>query len=158
MTVGSMLPFDRLVRAIDEWAGQHPGVQVKAQTGEGTYVPKHMAHDRMISPQAYRDACAWADVIVSHVGMGTVITAAELGKPLVALPRLPERQEVTSDHQRASAKWLRQRPGICVVDDERELGAAIEAASKNAGLQDFGMASRTRLIASVSEFLRAAVQ
>jgi UDP-N-acetylglucosamine transferase subunit ALG13 len=157
VTVGSMLPFERLIKAMDQWARQHPDVEVVAQTGGGSYVPTAMKHQAMVAPDAYRRHCAEADVIVSHVGMGTVITAAEVGKPLVALPRRRDLQEVTSDHQIATAKWLRQKPGVEVVDDEAQLGAAIERMLGGPAVEDFGAASREKLVSCVKAFLDDAV-
>lgn len=159
VTVGSMLPFDRLIRAVADWAASHPDVTVVAQVGQGGYGPENIIHHAMLTPQQYRENCGAADVIVSHLGMGTVITAAELGKPLVALPRRPELAEVTSDHQMATAGWLRDRPGVIVVDHESELGAAIlRADASGAAVADFGQASRDRLIACLRNFLVADVR
>jgi len=35
VTVGSMLPFDRLIEAMDKWAADHPGHSLFAQIGKG---------------------------------------------------------------------------------------------------------------------------
>lgn len=153
LTVGSMLPFDRLVHAMDSWAQQNPQAQVRAQIGEGAWEPSAFPHQAMLTPGDYRAHCEWADVIVSHVGMGTVITAAELRRPLVAMPRLAAKGEVTSDHQSASAHWLSGRAGIIVVTDETGLDAAIESASRGFMPHPTGDASRERLIAVVRRFL-----
>lgn len=153
LTVGSMLPFDRLVRAMDAWARLHPQAEVRAQIGEGGWIPGAFSYQAMHAPGDYRALCEWADVIVSHVGMGTVITAAELGRPLVALPRRAALGEVTSDHQAATAQWLRGRKGITVVEDETGLGAAIESAAGGLAPDPAGDAGRERLIGVVRRFL-----
>ncbi|MDP3086320.1 MAG: glycosyltransferase [Rubrivivax sp.] len=156
--MGSMLPFERLVRAADHWAASHPEVKVIAQTGGGTFSPRAMAHQAMYTPEEYRRHCAEADLIVSHLGMGTVITAAEVGRPLVALPRRRELAEVTSDHQTATAAWLRMRPGVTVIEDEDQLAHAIEAAAHGAGPAGFGQEQCDRLIACVRAFAHDAIQ
>lgn len=156
LTVGSMLPFDRLVRAMDAWAGQHPEAEVKAQVGDGAWTPAAFAARAMYAPPEYRSLCEWADVIVSHVGMGTVITAADLGRPLVALPRRASLGEVTSDHQSATARWLARRPGITIVEDETGLAAAIEAATHTSALPlptHPAQVGRDRLVAALRQFL-----
>jgi len=41
-TVGSQEPFDRLIRAVDEWAVLHGRSDVFAQIGDSTYCPEHI--------------------------------------------------------------------------------------------------------------------
>ena len=76
---------------------------------------------------------AGADVIVAHAGMGTVITAGRAGKPLVIMPRIEAWGEHTTDHQIATANWLRNKPGIFVADTDADLPGAIEAARASEG-------------------------
>lgn len=128
VTVGSMLPFDRLVRCLDEWAGAEPSNELFAQIGQASYRPKYMAWQEMLTPSEYRERFKWCDLIVSHVGMGTVITAAEVGRPLLMLPRRMELAEVTSNHQTATAKWLIGKAGVRIVQDELDLPAEIRRA------------------------------
>lgn len=128
VTVGSMLPFDRLIRAMDEWAGAHPDEKVFAQIGGGDYLPVHMAYERMVPPSRYLELVAEARLIVAHAGTGTVFSAAEAGKPLVMLARHAAAREHTTDHQIDTARWLKGRPGIFIADTEAELGACIAAA------------------------------
>lgn len=128
VTVGSMLPFDRLISAMDAWAEKNPEVEVFAQIGESLIKPRFLQFDSMISPDAYRHNFQISDLVVSHVGMGTVITAFETEKPLIMLPRRFDRQEVTSNHQVATAKWLEGRPGIYMAWDESELASMINQA------------------------------
>ena len=154
VTVGSMLPFDRLTLAMDAWAAANPAATVVAQVGEGGCEPKAMRFSTMLEPERYRAECAAADVIVSHVGMGTVITAAELNRPLVAMARQRALGEVTSDHQSATAVWLRDRPGVFVVEGTESLAGAIAAASSTGGVRDLGQSSRDQLIGCVRDFLK----
>lgn len=129
VTVGSMLPFDRLVLAVDAWAAAHPEHECFAQIGESRVHPKAMASSAMVGPAEYRRRIQWCDLLVSHVGMGTVITAAELGRPVLLLPRRPELAEVTSDHQTATAKWLAGKPGVMIAEDEVALTGLIGDAA-----------------------------
>lgn len=132
VTIGSMFPFDRLIRAMDDWAaaraGEGNGPELLAQIGDGTYEPRHMRWVRKLDRLAYGQAVAEADLVVAHAGMGSVITAGEYGKPVVLLPRLSAKGEHTNDHQVDTAVWLRTRPGVFVADTEQELEARIAAA------------------------------
>lgn len=155
VTVGSMLPFDRLVMAMDGWAAAHPEARVFAQIGEGARIPTHFEHREMLSPEEYRKRFAESDMIVSHVGMGTIITAFEMRKPLVMLPRRPELMEVTSNHQVATARWLEGRPGIRIVHEEVVLPAAIAECLGSGGAFNIDTGTRDVLINTLREFIAA---
>ena len=128
-TVGSQMPFDRLIQALDDWAAtQNSVVQILAQIGDSELSPKHINVVRSVTPSVFREQVQNATAIVAHAGMGAVLTAMEFGKPLVIMPRHGARQETRNDHQVATAKWLTTKPGIYVAMNETELGAAIEQA------------------------------
>jgi len=82
-----MFPFDRLIRATDAWAAANPGREMLAQIGDGSFEPAHMPWVRRLERPDYLAAVARSALVVAHAGMGTVITAAEYGKPVVLLPR-----------------------------------------------------------------------
>ncbi|WP_284620321.1 glycosyltransferase [Aquabacterium humicola] len=134
-TVGSQMPFDRLIRALDGWAARHPAVGVFAQIGDSPLQPQHIESCRVLAPEEFRGRVAAARVIVAHAGMGSVLTALEFGKPLVLLPRRGELRETRNDHQVATARWLASKPGIEVALDEAEFDDALaRALERGAGM------------------------
>jgi UDP-N-acetylglucosamine transferase subunit ALG13 len=132
VTIGSMFPFDRLIRAMDGWAAANPGEELLAQTGDGAYEPRHMPWVRRLDQADFARTVAGARLVVAHAGMGSVITADQFGKPIVILPRLKEQGEHTTDHQLATAAWLRGKPGIHVADRDADLGPRIGDALEDA--------------------------
>jgi UDP-N-acetylglucosamine transferase subunit ALG13 len=155
VTVGSMLPFDRLIDAMDAWSAAHPQAEVFAQIGNGTHLPRSMRYERLLTPQAFRERVSASDLIVAHAGMGTVMSALEAGRPLVVLPRRPEAREVTSLHQVATARWLAAHPGIHVADDATRLGAAIDDALAGSGTPALAGGTRDGLVAALRDFIAA---
>lgn len=128
-TTGSQMPFDRLILALDEWAARQPDKpDVLAQIGESQFRPQHLRSIVTLTPVEFRQAVSRACFVVSHAGMGSVITALEFAKPLVIMPRLGRLRETRNDHQVATARWLATRPGIFVAMSEAELAEAISAA------------------------------
>lgn len=128
VSVGSLLPFDRLIRAMDAIALAHPERSFFAQIGDGSYKPEHMPSARLLSRGDFKSKITQASVMVAHAGMGSVITAMENALPLVLLPRRHNLGEHNTDHQMATARWLAERPGIRVCMNEDDLEAAIFAA------------------------------
>jgi UDP-N-acetylglucosamine transferase subunit ALG13 len=127
LTVGTQLPFDRLVRAVDQWAGGTGVPAVFAQIGDGLYRPAHMEWTQYLPVEEFRRRVAAAGLVVSHAGMGNVLAALEAQKPLIVMPRRAALGEIRNDHQLATAKWLRQQPGVAVAEDEAELAARLSA-------------------------------
>jgi UDP-N-acetylglucosamine transferase subunit ALG13 len=122
-----MFPFDRLIRLMDEWGARHPGREAFAQIGDGEYQPVNMPWARMLPPSEFEARMREASVIVAHAGMGSIITAMEMGKPIIVLARRAADREHTTDHQIHTANWMRGKPGILVVETPEELEQAIEA-------------------------------
>ena len=133
VTVGSMFPFERMIRGMDDWTSQHPGQEVCAQIGGGKYEPRHMRWQRIITPNKYKKVVGSCRLIVAHAGTGSVFTASEFRKPIVLLPRRAAQKEHTTDHQLDTAKWLEDRQGIFIAWSEKELAQAIERAGQVAG-------------------------
>jgi UDP-N-acetylglucosamine transferase subunit ALG13 len=125
VTVGTQLPFDRLVKAVDSWAGGTGAAPAFAQIGETDYRPAHMEWVEYLPVMQFRARLAAASVIVSHAGIGSLLTALQARKPMIVMPRLAALQECRNEHQIATAKWLRQLAGITVVEDENALGDAL---------------------------------
>ena len=154
VTIGSMFPFDRLIRGMDGWAAGNPEAEILAQIGTGAYEPAHMPWVRRLDQGEFSRTVARADLVVAHAGMGSVITADEFGKPIVILPRLRDQGEHTTDHQLATATWLRDKPGIHVADRDEDLGPRIaEALAAAAPGPRFAPAASPELLARIRQYI-----
>jgi UDP-N-acetylglucosamine transferase subunit ALG13 len=133
VSVGSMMPFDRLVQAMDDWAAANPAVAVEIQIGRGRVEPRHARFVRLLSVDDYRRRVAEAQLFVAHAGMGSIISAIEAGKPLLMLPRLQGLGEHNSDHQLATAASIGNRPGLHVAGDVADLQRRASTLLANSG-------------------------
>lgn len=120
VTVGMQLGFDRLIEAMDALAPEL-GMPVIAQTGKGSYAPQNMEVRAKIAPADFEKLVQQSQLIISHAGIGTVLTAARFERPIILLPRRADRGEHRNDHQLATVSNLKGRPGILVAMDEAEL-------------------------------------
>ena len=125
VTVGAQMPFDRLVRTVDQWAARCGNHDVFAQIGPTPWRPQHIRWTSFLAPEAFRQHVAAADVVVAHAGMGSIITALELGKPILVMPRRGNLKETRNDHQVATAKHFLAQGRIQVAFDEVELAARL---------------------------------
>jgi UDP-N-acetylglucosamine transferase subunit ALG13 len=121
LSVGTQLPFDRLVRAVDEWAFEAGRTDVVGQVGPSTYTAKALKAFPFLGPDEFRDLQLAATVMISHAGMGSILTALEYGKPIIIMPRDHLRGEHRNSHQLATADRFRNMPGVHVAADEDDL-------------------------------------
>ena len=121
VTVGTELPFDRLVHAMDRWARESGRTDVFAQIGDGAYEPSFISYRRFLDAPEFRQLFDSADLIVSHAGMGTILTALSTGKPVLVMPRLAALNEHRNDHQIATARHMAETRRTEVAFDERQL-------------------------------------
>ena len=121
ITVGGQMPFDRLVQTVDNWAANHRDTQCFAQIGPGGWRPIHMEWIEFLSPPVFREKLENANLVVAHAGMGTILSALDLGKRLIVLPRLGRLGETRNDHQVATAKRLKSMGLVEYALDEKDL-------------------------------------
>jgi UDP-N-acetylglucosamine transferase subunit ALG13 len=128
-----MFPFERMIRAMDEWASHHSGEEVLAQIGAGQYEPQHMRWQRIYGPDEYKTIVRACRILVAHAGTGSAFTASEFDKPVVLIPRRAAQKEHTTDHQLDTAKWLEDKPGIFVAWNDGDISPQIERAGQAVG-------------------------
>jgi UDP-N-acetylglucosamine transferase subunit ALG13 len=151
-TVGTQLPFPRLLRALDAWAAAHPETPVVAQTGADDTVYPHLETMAHMGQDDFARHMQTARIVVSHAGMGTILTAAETGTPVIVVPRLAAHGEHRNDHQVDTAAEMAALSVVHVVEDAARLGAAID------GLLTADLPQAAALQAVASPELLAALQ
>lgn len=160
-TVGTQLPFDRLVRTLDEWASQNPQTDIFAQIGQTNYVPRHMRWERAIPANTFRAMLLKCDTVVAHAGMGTIISAIELGRQVLVMPRRADLNEHRNDHQLATVERLRHLGGLEVADDcqvlKRLLNQSRDAASTTDTASSPDLMVSEQLIQKIRSFAGLAV-
>jgi UDP-N-acetylglucosamine transferase subunit ALG13 len=129
VTVGSQLPFDRLVDAVDAWAeAQGRSDEVMAQVSATDAPPKYIEWRSEMQPSEFNAAVENADLIVGHAGTGTIMAALCAGKPVVVLARREGLQETRNDHQVATIERFRHLTGFSGTTEADDIPDLIEAA------------------------------
>lgn len=146
VTVGTQLPFDRLVAAVDRWAGAHPDVEFVAQVGAGAAPTRHLRSAPFVDAPTLERFMNDAELIVAHTGMGSILTALSLHKPIVVMPRRAALGEHRNDHQLATAKWVGRHRGVHVAWDERELVGWLDRRAEIGGGTGIGEFASVELV------------
>jgi UDP-N-acetylglucosamine transferase subunit ALG13 len=153
VTVGTQLPFDRLIKAIDHWAGENKPVDVFAQIGPTKYEPQNIQWLQFLDAEAFQKRIEQADIIVAHAGMGSIITALQLGKPIVVMPRCADLGEHRNDHQVATAKIFQAQGLINVACDEIEMSQTLGQIDHLKVLGNIQSGASSQLLSAIKVFI-----
>jgi UDP-N-acetylglucosamine transferase subunit ALG13 len=154
VTVGTQLPFDRLISTVDQWAGR-TGEPVFAQVGPSQRTFENLDTIPFLSPEEAGRKFSEASVIIAHAGMGTIFTALAARKPLLVLPRQGRLGEHRNDHQMATARRLRDRGLITVAWTEEELDRQLDSIDALEPLAPIAENAEDLLLDSVRRFLQS---
>jgi UDP-N-acetylglucosamine transferase subunit ALG13 len=150
-TVGTQLPFPRLIASLDALAPEL-GEPIVAQTGSGGEKWNNLDRREHLAPAEFEALFAAARIVVAHAGIGTILSAKRLGRPLVILPRRHALGEHRNDHQLATARQVEALPGIHVAWQAEDLGPLL-ARSDLAPATEAGSPSHDALIARLRNFI-----
>lgn len=156
VTVGAQMPFDRLIRAVDQWAGQRGRSDVFAQIGTTKLEPCHIDWTHFLPPIEFRKRVEQANLLVAHAGMGSIITGLELGKMILVMPRRGDLQETRNDHQIATAIQFRAQGRVQVAADEIELPIRLDeftTLSNADATARIGSTAADSLVSALREFI-----
>ncbi len=122
LTVGSLFPFTRLVKAVDDAvANSLIDDKVFAQIGDDSYVPQNMEFVRSLEKREYDRYANDASALISHAGMGSISLALSMNKPLLVMPRTRSRNEHVNDHQVDTARRFESLGHVLVAYEVSQL-------------------------------------
>lgn len=153
VTVGTDLPFDRMVKVIDDWARRNNRQDVFAQIGEGGWEPEHIRFSNFLEPVEFTRFFKTASVIISHAGMGTILSALHHGKPILVMPKRASLGEHRSEHQVATAKRMKELGNVNVAFDESELRERLDHLDQLAMPRRIGEGASDSLVTGLRNFI-----
>jgi len=130
VTVGSSaIPFDRLLRAVD---GVSVDERLVVQHGASAIRPRGAESVDFLDYDGFVGYVRAARVIVTHAGVGSIMTALGEGKRPVVVPRLAAHGEAVDDHQVPFARRAGEL-GLVTLIEHVELLAPALAGSASGG-------------------------
>lgn len=148
-TTGTCEPFDRLLETLDALRLDE---ELVVQHGVSPVRPDGA---RCVDFLAYADLVELvrrARIVVTHGGVGSVLTALANAKRPVVVPRLARLGEAIDDHQLEFAQKLAAAGVIELVEDMSELGARLVSARA----EPLRIAPDARLVSELRAYLIAA--
>ena len=121
--------FPRLLKAIDkEIENGTIKEKVIVQAGCTKYESKNMEIMDLVPRDEFDKLISECDLLITHGGVGSILTGITNGKKVIAVPRLAKYKEHLNDHQLQIVENFGERKYIIAVNDLNKLGKAIEKA------------------------------
>lgn len=153
VTVGTDMPFDRMVRVVDAWAGENRRQDIFAQIGEGGWEPRHIPFSQFLAPPEFTEHLKSATLIISHAGMGTILTALQHRKPILVMPKRASLGEHRNEHQLATARRMRDLGNVNVALDEEELRFRLDRLDELLAPKPIGGTAGGELVRGLRDFI-----
>ena len=123
--------FERLLIAIDkEIEKGNIKERVVVQAGCTKYESKNMEIMDLVPREEFDKLISECDLLITHGGVGSILTGINKGKKVIAVPRLAKYNEHGNDHQLQIVENFSERKYILAVKDINKLGKTIEKAKK----------------------------
>ena len=147
VTVGTA-SLPRLVEEMDDIAGKIDK-KVIMQIGKTNYKPKNAEYFDFKPYPEMQELNQKARVVVSHAGVGSIITVLEQATPVIVVPRLKKYKEANDNHQLEIANVMAEEGKIIAVYDVNELEDALERLDTT----QMNVKRDTKLIKELEEYI-----
>ena len=123
--------FERLLKAMDKSIEKGEiKEKVIVQAGNTKYESKNMEILDLISPDKFQQLVDECDLLITHGGVGSILSAVKQGKKVIAAARLKKYNEHVNDHQNQIIKEFAKDGYIIELEDMDKLGEALQKAKK----------------------------
>ena len=153
VTVGTELPFDRLIKAVDLWAQETGRTDIFAQIGDGGWEPQYLRFNHFLDPYDFAERFRSADAVVAHAGMGTILSALQHTKPILIMPRRSSLGEQRNDHQVATARRMLRMGKVNVAFNETELRLKLHRLNELTVCNPIGPFASEDLLSAIRDFI-----
>ena len=123
--------FKRLLEAIDhEIENGHIKERVIVQAGFTKYSSKNMEIFDLLDKEAFDKYIEECDLLITHGGVGAILTGLKNNKKVIACPRLAKYKEHMNNHQVQIIKRFSDAGYILPYNENDDLGKIIKNAKK----------------------------
>lgn len=146
--------FDRLVNMMDQISAT-TNERVIIQLGNTARSPRFSESFHFKDNQSIAELYMSADIVVTHGGVGSIMTALAYGKPVIVVPRLSKYGEHVNDHQLDIANAFSKLGFVLTASDLDELSERISSVKDGtATLRSYNFGQeRTKLAKFISVYL-----
>lgn len=123
--------FERLLKALDKAVVKGKiKEKIIVQAGCTEYKSKNMEIFDLTSPEELDKLVKKCSLLITHGGVGSILTGIKYNKPIIAAARLSEYREHTNNHQKQIIKEFVKSGYILELEDFDNLDKLIKQAKK----------------------------
>lgn len=121
--------FERLLKALDHTIEKKIITdRVVVQAGCTKYKSKNMEIFDLVSSEEFEKYMEECDILITHGGVGSILTGIRKNKVVIAAARLKKYKEHTNDHQKQIVEKFAELGYILELRDFSKLGKVLEKA------------------------------
>lgn len=123
--------FDRLLRVVDEEIEKgNIKDEVIVQAGYTKYESNNMKIFDLLPAPEFEKLMNEADLVITHGGVGSILSAVKKNKKIIAAARLAKYKEHHNDHQKQIVGEFKKLGYLLEYSEEDDLGKIIKEAKK----------------------------
>lgn len=123
--------LNRLLKTMDDLIERGAITEeVFAQIGQSDYKPKNYKYEEFLNKEDFEKAISECSILVTHSGVGTIISGLNKEKPIVVFPRLAKYGEHVDDHQLEIAQSFHELNYVMICNDFDDLEKIIKKSKK----------------------------
>ena len=145
--------FDRLLKKLDELVLQQSiKEEIYAQIGKSNYHPKAFSYVNYVDTDEFEELQKNARIVITHGGVGTIVSALKKEKTVIGVPRLKMYEEHIDDHQVQIVKVFEEKGYIKAVYNMDDLMGAIRFFDEGTALKKYS--GNSEIINIIDDFLK----
>lgn len=145
-------PLDRLLSKFDDLIEKKLITdEIFAQIGHCNYIPKYYQYQKFLNKEAFDKKIQNCDVLVTHSGVGTIISGLNNNKPIIVFPRLSKYGEHVDDHQLQIAESFSNLNYILLCNENDNLLELLNK-SKSHKFNKY-ISQRNKVISTIQNYL-----
>lgn len=147
--------LNRLLKQIDQLIKDNKitGDNVFAQTGNSDYIPQNYKYAKFLGKEDFEKYIRECSLLITHSGVGTIITGMKYGKPVIVYPRLKKFNEHVDDHQLQIAEAFSKLNYVLMCNENDNLESLIDK-SKTYKFEKY-ISQREQMISEINSFLES---
>lgn len=99
---------------------------VFAQTGNSDYIPQNYKYAKFLGKEDFEKYIRECSLLITHSGVGTIITGMKYDKPVIVYPRLKKFNEHVDDHQLQIAEAFSKLNYVLMCNENDNLESLID--------------------------------
>lgn len=121
--------LNRLLKQIDRLIETKKiSEKVFAQIGNSDYKPVNYEYTDFLNKEEFDKYIGECDVLITHSGVGTIISGLNQKKPVIVYPRLAKYHEHVDDHQLQIAESFSMQNLVLLCSEKDDLNKLIQKA------------------------------